>query len=117
MPAGDDSRARLPAGAGSGGRKARSGGHQDPLDPGGIDPSLDEVGVAEDPAMERDRGLDSLDDQLVEGPPHDGERLVAGRGVDDQLADERVVVGRDRVADLDVRVPADARAARDAQAR
>ena len=56
-------------------------------------------------------------DQLVEGPAHRGDGLGAGRGVDDQLADQRVVVRGDGVADLDVRVPADAGAARDAQAR
>ena len=50
----------------------------------------------------------ALDDQLVEGPAHPGDGLRAGRRVDDQLADQRVVVGRDAVADLDVRVPADA---------
>ncbi len=74
-------------------------------------------GCAEDPAMERDRGLDTFDDQLVEGPAHDGEGLVAGVGVDDELADERVVMGGDGVADLDVRVPANARAAGNPGAR
>ena len=86
-------RRQLRSRLGGGPRRRRRG--RDALDPGGVDPALDEVAVAEDPAVERDRGLDALDDQLVEGPPHDGDRLGAGRGVDDQLADERVVVGRD----------------------
>src|SRR5947209_7519892 len=74
--------------------KARSGlglgrlaGQEDALDPGGVDAALEEVAVAEDPPVEGDRGLDALDRQLVEGTAHGRDRGVAGRAVDDQLAD------------------------------
>ena len=56
------------------------GRDQDPLDPGRVDPAGDEVGVAEDPPVERDRRLHALDDQLVEGPAHRGQGLDAGWG-------------------------------------
>ena len=65
----------------------------------------------------RDRGLDALDHQLVEGAPHGGDGLRAGGSVDDQLAQERVVIGRNGVADLDVRIPADAGPAGEPQRR
>src|SRR5579883_1591919 len=91
--------------------------HEDTLDPGRVDASLDEVAVAEDAAVEGERGLDAFDHQFVEGPAHGSDGLVAVHGMDDQLADERVVVGRDAVTDLDVRVPAHAGPSRDAEGR
>src|SRR3954452_20755319 len=45
-------------GVGSGRQAPRFFGHQDAFDPGGIDAPVDEVSVAEDPPVERDRGLD-----------------------------------------------------------
>ena len=78
--------------------------------------AVDEVLVAEDRAVQGDGGLDPLDDQLVEGPPHPGDGLGRVGGVDDQLAQQRVVVGRNGVARLDVRVPPHARAAGDRSA-
>ena len=44
------------------------GGHQDALDPGGVDPAVDEVAVAEDPPVEGDGGLDPLDRPARRGP-------------------------------------------------
>ena len=64
-------------------------------------------------AGERGRGFNAFDAQLGQGPLHAGDRLVARRLVDDQLADHRVVVGRDGVAGVGVRIPADAGAAGD----
>ena len=61
--------------------------------------------------------LDALDHQLVERAPHGREGLGPRGGVDDQLAEERVVVGRDDVADLDVGVPPDAGPAGNSQSR
>ena len=82
------------------------------FDPGRVDLALDEVPGAENLPVQRDRRLDTLDDQLVEGPAHPGDGLEPGRGMDDQLAQERVIVGRDGVAGLHMRVPPHARAAR-----
>ena len=41
-------------------------------------------------------------------PLHAGDGLLAGRLMHDQLADHRIVVGRNRVAGVDVRIEADA---------
>ena len=46
--------------------------------------------------------------QLGQRPLHAGDGLGAGGLVDDQLADHRVVVGRNHVAGVDVRIEADA---------
>ena len=56
--------------------------------------------------------LDALDDDLLQrrGGPGDGE--VAGLAVRNELADHRVVVGRDLVAGVDVAVEPDAGSAR-----
>ena len=48
--------------------------------------------------MQRDGGLDAFDVQLAQGPLHRGDGLPAGRLVNDQLADHRIVIGRDDVA-------------------
>ena len=50
--------------------------------------------------------------ELVEGDPRPGDRGRPVGAPDDELAEERVVVGRDLVAGVEVRVEADARAAR-----
>ena len=47
-------------------------------------------------------------DQFLECPAHPGEGLEPVRGMDDELAQERVVVGRNRVSGLHVRVPSHA---------
>ena len=89
--------------------------HQNAFDPRRIDVSLDKIAVPEDSLVEGDRGVDSFDHQLVEGPAHLCEGLGAVNAVDDELSDERVVIRGDGVADLDVGVPADAGAAGDLQ--
>src|SRR4051794_29632698 len=92
----------------SSGRGGRTAGDQDPLDPRGVNAALDEVAVSEDPPVEGDGRMDALDDQLVQGPAHPGHGLGAVGTVDDQLADERVVMRRYRIAGLCLRVPANA---------
>ena len=62
-------------------------------------------------AEQRQRGLDSVDDELVERPAQPHQALVAGPAMDDQLADQRVVVRRDAVALVDGRIDAHAEAA------
>ena len=67
--------------------------------------------------MQGDGGFDALDVQFAEGPLHAGDGLAPGRLVDDQLADHRIVVGRDDVAFVDVRIEPHAESAGDAQPR
>src|SRR5258708_21940964 len=75
--------------------------------------AADERRVVHQLLVERDVGLDALDHHLGERYPHARERLLTRVAVGDELADERVVVGRDVVVGVDVRVVADARAAGD----
>jgi hypothetical protein len=58
--------------------------------------------------VQGDVGLYPLDHHLGEGDAHACDRLLAGVAVGDQLAHERVVVRRDVVVGVDVRVVADA---------
>ena len=54
----------------------------------------DEVGVADDPGEERDRGGDAFQDEAVERLAHPGQRLFPVVPVHDHLGQQRVVVGR-----------------------
>src|SRR5690606_11789801 len=74
--------------------------------------TLVEALVAGQVAVQRDVGLDAVDHDLVQGIAHACHGFVAGATVADQLADQRVVVRRHRVAAVQVRVDADAVAAR-----
>src|SRR5688572_10829834 len=74
--------------------------------------ALLEAQVGHDPALQRNVGLDAVDDHLAQRDAHAGDRLRTRRAVHDQLADHRVVVRRDLVALVDVRIDAHARAAR-----
>ena len=51
---------------------------QNAFDPRRVDAAGDEVGVAEDPAVQRNGGLDAFDHQLVEGAPHGRDGLERG---------------------------------------
>ena len=72
--------------------------------------------VVEDLLVQGDRGLHAFDVQFAQRPLHAGDGLAAGGLVDDQLADQRIVVGRDDVAFVDVRIEAHAEPAGHAQA-
>jgi hypothetical protein len=49
-----------------------------------------------DPLVQRDVGLDAVDDGLVQRDAHACDRRGAVRAVGDQLADHRIVVRRNR---------------------
>src|SRR5262249_20719264 len=82
---------------------------------GGERPSNERF-VVEQGAMELDIGGGAFDDEFVEGNPRpsDGARGVGAP--DDELAEKRIVIGRDLVAVVKVRVHAHPRAARRAEA-
>src|SRR3546814_4336918 len=61
--------------------------------------------------LQRDVGLDAVDDHLAQRHAHAADGLFAVGAVDDQLADHRVVVRRHAIAFVDVRIHAHARAA------
>ena len=61
----------------------------------GVKVAAAEVGVGEDLLMHGDRRLNALHDELRQRSLHLGNRLGAVVAVDDQLGDQRIVVGRD----------------------
>src|ERR1700761_2895974 len=61
----------------------------------GIEISGIEVGVGHDALMEGDGGVDTLHDEHIERPRHALDGLMAVLAADDELGNERVVVGRD----------------------
>jgi len=58
--------------------------------------------------MQRDIGLDALDCHFRECDAHAPDRLVAVLAIGDDLADQRVVVGRHGVALVNMRIDPDA---------
>ena len=83
---------------------------QAPLDERRVHLAFDEGGVVEDFAVQGDGGLDALDHELGQGPPHAGQGLGPGRLMDQQLGHQRIVVRRHPVAGHHVRVEPHARA-------
>lgn len=62
--------------------------------------------------VQRDVGLDPVDNDLVQRITHARHGFVTGCAVGDQLADQRVVVRRNGIATVQVRIDANAVAAR-----
>ena len=81
------------------------------LDEINIHIALAEVAIFQQADVQRDRGLGWRDVELVEGGEERVHRGFAGFAVDDELADHRVVVRRDAVAGVAVRVQTHAQAA------
>src|SRR5574343_94909 len=72
--------------------------------------ALAEGTIQEEFLMQRDIGFDAGDGHFGQGNAHARHGLFAGITIRDQFTNHRVVVGRNRVALVDVRVDADARA-------
>src|SRR5690606_40761399 len=62
--------------------------------------------------MERDRRLDTFDDRLLQSALEPGDRLVPAWRPRDDLGDQAVIVWRDPVARVHVRVDSDTRTTR-----
>src|SRR5580765_1571037 len=75
-----------------------------------------EADIGHDALLQRDIGLHAVDDELAERDAHARDRGLAVAAVHDQLADHRIVVWRNPVAVVDVRVHAHAGAARGEEA-
>ena len=87
----------------------------EPLHEARAEPAGDEVRIAQDLQVERNRRLDAVDDRHLERAAHPGDRLGPVAAVGDDLGDQRVVVRRDRALGVRERVDAHARAARHAE--
>ena len=98
------------------GHRRRRGGQErraaDAVEQVGGHPALEERVVLEQRAVDLDVRGDAVDEQLLERGPAAGDRRLAVRAPDDELAEQRVVVRRHLVARVEVRVHPDARAAR-----
>jgi len=81
----------------------------------GVEVTGAEGGVAEDFLVHGDGGLDALDDELAEGALHFGDGFGAVVAMDDELGDERIVVGRDDALGVLRGIDADAVAAGDVE--
>src|SRR4029450_4465177 len=84
---------------------------EDLLQPVDVVVAVDDVVLAHQRAEQRQRGLDAVDDEFVERALEPHQAFAAGLAVDDELADQRVVVGRDRVAVIDGGIDGHAEAA------
>ena len=80
------------------------------LDEGRREPAGDEVRVAHDRAVERDRRLDAGDAELVERARHAVDRRPPVLAPDDELGHQGIVVERDLAALVDAGVDANPRA-------
>src|SRR5690606_37836909 len=78
------------------------------LQPVDVVEAVGDVGVLHQLGEQWDRRLDTVDDELGEAAPEPHQALVAVLPVDDELADQAVVVGRDAVALIDATVDAHA---------
>src|SRR6266700_2690405 len=63
--------------------------------------AVDDRRLAHQCLKQRHGGLDAVDDEFVERAPQAHQGLGAGLAMDDQLADQRIIEGRDRVAVID----------------
>src|SRR3954471_19764971 len=62
--------------------------------------------------VERDGGLEAVDDEFLERAAQTHDAALAARAVDDQLGDHRVVIRRHPVAGVEARIDADVHAPR-----
>ena len=72
----------------------------------------DEIGIGQDPQVQRDGGLDAFDHRHLERPPHPRDRFLPIAAVDDDLRDHRIVVRRDGALRVREGLDAHARPAR-----
>src|SRR5258707_15604433 len=73
--------------------------------------AVDEIGVAHERAEQRQRGLDAIDHELVDRPPQPHQAFAPRLAVDDELAEQRIVIWRDRIALIGSRIDPHAPAA------
>src|SRR5262249_12064785 len=76
---------------------------------GRIHPTGDETGLAENLAVQWNRGLDAFDDKLAQSATHARQGLGAGRLMHEELGHQRIVVGRHALAGDYARSDTDAR--------
>src|SRR5690349_8076160 len=73
--------------------------------------AIDDIRLFHQFAEERDRRLDAGDDHFAQRPLQAQQALAAIAAMHDELADKRVIVGRDRIAGIDGAIQTNAEAA------
>ena len=86
-------------------------GLQEILEPVDIVLAVLHVRVAHEGAKQRQRRLDAFDDEFIERSPQPHQRFGARSAVNDQLADQGIIIGRDHVTLIGRRIDADAETA------
>src|SRR5689334_6961624 len=81
----------------------------------GVEPAGGEIGMRENPFLQRNRRVDSLDDEHIQSSPHPGNGFGAIGAVRDQFCHQRIVIRRNHAVLIGRRVHADSRAARKIQ--
>ncbi len=76
------------------------------LDEVGIEITRDEIRFIKDFLVERDRGMDTFNDEQVERAFHAGNRFGSIRSVSDQFGDQRIVIRRNNTVLMSVRIDA-----------
>src|SRR5262245_53377545 len=74
--------------------------------------AVDDVRLRDERIEERDRGLDTIDDELPEGPLQPHQALITSACVHDELADQTVIIRGDGVAGICARIDRDTEACR-----
>ncbi len=68
---------------------------REPFQKVGVEVAGCEIGIGKDALVQRQRGLDSLDDEHFQSAAHARDGLGAVATAHDELGDQRIVVGRD----------------------
>jgi len=68
------------------------------------------VRVSNQGPKQRQRGLDALDDEFIERSPQSHQRFGAGSAVDDQFANQGIIIRRDHIALIGSRIDTNAEA-------
>ena len=90
-------------------------GKADALEEMGVELAGDEIGMGENALVQRDRGLDSLDDEAIESALHADDRFGTVAAMRDQLGDQRIVIGRNDGVGVGGGVDANSRTAGNAE--
>ena len=77
------------------------------LEPVDVVIAVDDIGLRDQRVEEWDRGLDAVDDELAERPLEPHETFVARAGMHDELADQTVIIGWNRVAGIGAGIDSD----------
>jgi len=74
--------------------------------------AIDDIGFGDQLGKQRDRGVDAVDHEFAQRALQAHQAFVAVACVDDQLADQAVIVSWNLIADINTRIDANTQTAR-----